>query len=201
MSEVALFGGAYNPIGLHHQQIAELIWDKLQIHTWMMPCFHHLFDKDSQLINSAHRWNMVSEVCRQFKFMKPFDWELAHEHTGSTYIAMEKIARQYPDNQFSIVIGSDNANILKEAWFRGEELIDLFPFIVVERFSEPLTVEWPQKPPHHILPCSTAQVSSSTAIRKAIREGRNDFAKQYLNLAVWDYIRTGGLYGYHSNGH
>lgn len=163
-----------------------------------MPCYNHLFDKNSQLLNAAHRWNMVSEVCAQFGFMKAFDWEMAHEHTGSSYVAMEAITKQYPNYDFSIVIGSDNANIIKDAWFRGADLIEAYPFIVIERASKPLSTDWPRSSPHQVFPFTTAM--SSTAIRKAIQEGRNDFAKRHLNPIVWDYITVGSLYGHHKIG-
>lgn len=192
--KIALYGGGCNPIGLHHQRISEMIWEVLKIPVWIMPCYNHMFDKNSELIESAHRWNMVTEVCAQHSFLTAFDWELVHEHTGSTFDAMEAIAKQYPDYDFHIVIGSDNANIIEAEWHRGDELIDLYPFIIIERPKKPLTVEWPHSTPHRVLRFSYDM--SSSKIRKAIADGRFDFVQRHTNPVVWDYIVTGRLYGY-----
>lgn len=192
--DVALLGGGCNPIGIHHQLIAQVVWLEWNLKTWVMPCYQHRFNKNSELIESAHRWNMVSEACEQYEYMEACDWELVHEHDGALYTTMEAMSKMYPEHRFHIIIGSDNANVMERSWYQGTKLIDIYPFIVMQRPGEPLSVDWPKSKPHKVMPF-TYQMSS-TDIRAAIRDGRYEFAKKHLDPRVWEYIIAGHLYGY-----
>ena len=191
MDDVAIMGGSFNPIGLHHERMARLIKWHLHMPVWLMPCYDHQFEKDSELIDHVHRWNMVTEaVSGAGDWLVPCDWEIAHRHNGSMYDTMEQLVAAHPNIYFHIVIGMDNAAVISQ-WDRGLQLIKMFPFVVFWRppISAPL---WCYRSPHKVL--SFDRPISSTKIRQAIREGDYDFAKRHLNPRVWDYIRTGKLY-------
>jgi len=193
--EAAIFGSGCNPTGLHHELMARLVFQKTGLPTWIMPCYRHLFSKDSELIESSHRWNMLTLACEDWEIMRAFDWEIAHRHDGSMYSTMQQLVQEYPDVKFHIVIGMDNANIIETKWIHGNLLIQEFPFIVLRRDGCPETADWFNHEPHQVFDFEND--ASSTDIRTAIREGRNDFAAAHLDSKVWDYIKNGGLYGYH----
>lgn len=194
--KIALFGGGFNPIALHHEQIAQLIWNRTGMRTWFMPCYQHKFGKDSELIGSGHRWNMVQEVTNQYSDqMLAFDWEIARHFDGSMWMAMDELERVNGDKyDFHIVIGMDNANIIKTEWQQGDFLIERFPFIVIERAGVERTANWFDEKHHTIIPFS--ERISSSEIRECVAAGKHNFAKRYLNPRVWDYIVAGQLYGY-----
>lgn len=193
-NKIALFGGGFNPIGLHHEQIAMLIYEKTGMKTWFMPCFDHQFDKDSELIDIKHRWNMVMGVANQFPDqMVAFDFEMRQKHTGSMFKTMEMLKPGNPDTDFHIVIGMDNANCIETDWDRGNLLIQQNPFIVLHRAGQSPTTDWFKKPPHMELNFSS-WVSSSD-IRNAVAEGNTSFARENLNYATWDYIKSENLFG------
>jgi nicotinate (nicotinamide) nucleotide adenylyltransferase len=214
--KIALYGGGFNPIGRHHEFAAILIHKSTGMRTWFMPCYDHLFSKDSELIEVKHRWNMVMEVTNQFpEQMMAFDFEMRQKHTGSMYETMEMLKPGNPDIDFHIVIGMDNANCIESDWDRGNLLIQEYPFIVMHRRMAcpacrgnkiqcalcdetgkiwlPPTTDWFKQEPHAELKLD--YLISSSDIRKAIAEGRLDFARQHLNPMVWDYIETGNLFG------
>lgn len=192
--KIALFGGGFNPIALHHEQIAQLIWDKTGLRTWFMPCHQHQFNKDSELIDSGHRWNMVQEVTNQYPDqMLAFDWEIARQFDGSMWTAMDELERINGDKySFHIVVGMDNANIIETEWDQGDFLIQRFPFIVIERAGVERSVNWMDDKQHTVIPFN-GRISSSE-IRECIADGKHDFAKRHLNSRVWDYIVAGNLY-------
>ena len=193
-SKVALLGGGFNPIGLHHEQIAMLIHQKTGMRTWFMPCYSHQFDKDSELIQMSHRWNMVMEVTNQFpEQMLAFDFEMREQHNGSMFETMERLGPANPEIEFHIVIGMDNANCIESSWDRGNILIRQHPFIVLHRTGQEPTTDWFKKLPHMELTFDCP--ISSSDIRTAIAEDRTDFARQYLNPMTWDYIESGKLFG------
>ena len=213
--KVALFGGGFNPICSHHEHIARLISRHTEMPVLLMPCYQHLFSKNNDLLDASHRWNMVEEVC-DGQNMVAFDWEISHQHSGSMCDTMAALVNEHPDTEFSIVIGTDNANIVETDWVLGGELINLYPFIVVRRqitcpvckgnkfqcamcdetglILQPETTDWFKKPPHMTL--EFAHPGSSTATRKAIAEGRHGDAMRNLNALTWDYIQSGNLFGY-----
>ena len=192
MSKIAIFGSAFNPIGLHHQHMAEEVHDLLDMPVWMMPCFRHRFAKGDHLVDTSHRWNMACEVCNEFDFMFPCDWEIIHMHDGAMSATMQGLSR-VKRHDYHIIIGSDNANDI-DKWYDWKTLIRTYPFIVFERPGHPLHVEWPKQQPHIVIPFG--ECMSSSAIRDAIVEDDIDFAKKHLHPKVWDYIVTGKLYGY-----
>lgn len=193
-NEVALLGGGFNPIGLHHQKIAQTIWKEVQIPTWFMPCYHHRFAKDSELALSNHRWNMVTEVTGNTRYMKSCDWEMAHEHNGTMCETLQGLSESYPNIRFNIVIGMDNANVMTTKWAKGKYLIKENSFLVLQRTGEENQVDWFLEKPHRLLTfdCPT----SSSEIRQAIAKGDYSFAQQHLHRRVWEYIVDGNLYGY-----
>jgi len=193
-NEVALLGGGFNPIGLHHQKIAQAIWREAQIPTWFMPCYNHRFTKDNELVPSSHRWNMVTEVTGDNKYMQSCDWEMAHEHNGAMYETLHGLSKSHPNTKFNIVIGMDNANVMTTEWARGVYLIKDHPFIVLQRTGEEAQVDWFLQKPHRLL--SFDCPSSSSEIRQSIAEGNYAFAQRHLHRRVWEYIIAGRLYGY-----
>ena len=195
-TKVALLGGGFNPIALHHENIAKLIWDRTRMPTWFMPCFRHRFAKNDELLVSSHRWNMVSEVTNQYpERMRAFDWEITREFDGSMWTAMDELDKVHGDKyDFHITIGMDNANIIETEWHHGDFLIQRFPFIVMERNGTEPKVDWFRKKQHQVLPFN--DMISSSEIRECIAAGKHSFAKRHLNPQVWDYIVAGRLYGY-----
>lgn len=193
-TEIALYGGGFNPICIHHERIAMLIHQTTGMRTWIMPCYDHQFAKDSELIEVRHRWNMVMGVTNQFPDqMLAFDFEMREKHTGSMWEAMKQLATANPDTKFHIVIGMDNANCIESKWDRGEFLIQRYSFIVLHRTGEEPTTSWFQRK-HHMELEFDCPISSSD-IRTALVEGRVDFARQHLNPMTWDYIESGKLFG------
>ena len=212
LKKAVVLGGGFNPIGLHHEEMAARIWDKVQAPVWLMPCYDHRFSKNSDLIDSSHRWNMVVEAVgapvtnRRIGLpceMVACDWEIANKHGGSMFETMDGLTEKFPDIEFSIAIGMDNARVMtlpKEegGWDRGSQLIERFTFIVFKR-AAPGQFDIPEwvKPPHTLIDFDNPM--SSSGIREMIRNGWSSTAAHYLNPRVWDYIQMGRLYGHKSD--
>lgn len=192
-NKIALFGSGCNPIGLHHEKIAEEIWNQFKIKTWIMPCAQHRFEKNSELIDVHERWRMTCRACMKVPYIVPFDLEYRNGSNGSTFETLERFS-SHLNPQIVLVIGMDNANVIEEKWHRGKELIEKHPFIVVKRKGIDQEANWFEKEPHKVIEVEIE--GSSSQIRKAIREGDYETAEKMLNPEVWEYIRMESLYGY-----
>ena len=200
-TKVAYFGGAFDPIGNHHVRIAETLAEQME--TWVAPCFHHRFAKDANLTDPYQRLDMCGIACDEAggeKFLvKVSPFEFHSNWTGSTYETIHELKKKYPDNEFYIVMGMDNANII-HLWDRGEKLIAENPCIVIKRPTCVEKVDWFRKEPHQLLEIDWPELDlSSTGIRNAIRDKKYDYAEKHLHPEVWDYIKRHNLYGF-SNG-
>lgn len=192
MSEIAIFGGGFDPISLHHERMAE----ETGMATWTMPCWGHKFSKNSRLIPAHHRWAMtiLTANFRNDGVIVPFDWEIKHQHSGSMYETISALKQEFPQHRFHIVIGMDNANLILEKWDRGNILIQENPFIVFGRGEQ--KADWFLNSPHKFI--QKDGEGSSTAFREAIQAKNNEVARTMVNEAVWDYVCRHNLYGFES---
>jgi nicotinic acid mononucleotide adenylyltransferase len=87
----------------------------------------------------------------------------------------------------------DNANVIKEKWDRGDQLVSQNPFLVVTRKNENSTTNWYNEPPHRLLEVDSG--ISSTIIRDAVANQKFDDAAKMVTKNVWDYIVKNSLYG------
>ena len=66
------------------------------------------------------------------KKIKVHDYNLRYGTTGRTHELMQGLTSEFPDYDFLIVIGLDNALEI-EKWYKWKELIHEFPFIIFPR--------------------------------------------------------------------
>lgn len=194
MLDIALFGGAFNPIGLHHEKIAELIKLNFGMNSWMMPCYNHMFAKNDCLVESFHRLSMIEKIQskRADGLISAFDWEIKTKHKGSMFETVQSLKQQMPEINFHIVVGMDNANILQSKWHKGKELVEQCSFVVIKRSGVNPSSDWIKE--HKLIEFESD--SSSTIIRESIKVGDIQKAQSNLNSVVWDYIVQNELYGF-----
>jgi nicotinate (nicotinamide) nucleotide adenylyltransferase len=193
MDRVAIFGSACDPISLHHMRLAEVVTMKTGMPVWIMPCYHHRFNKDSRLAPVHHRWAMTCLSTLNRACMSPCSFEIEQQQSGSMYATLRSM--KVLGKKFHIIVGMDNANKVETEWAHGVDLVREYPFIVFGRMGEIPKADWFRKEPHVLM--ETDYHMSSTDIRDAIKRGDYAFAESHLCPEVWNYIKREGLYGYH----
>ncbi len=195
MPDIAVFGGAFDPITLGHQSCALAISAATQMQVWFMPCYKHRFNKKTAAAND--RFEMCRAAAEDLSHLKrqmfwATDYEIKKQHNGSTYELMEMLSAEHPENRYHIVIGMDNANILKEKWKHAEQLLEKYPFLVMTRQGyEPLS-DWWKNPPHRLI--EIGWQASSTSFRLACTDRDFESARFKVSDSVWDHISTYELY-------
>ena len=198
IKNIALFGGAFNPITIGHQATALAVVANTGMELWFMPCYNHRFGKE--LLPAKHRRMMCYFACdganqileRMFN-VSTFESDI--EHNGSTYELIKKLEENYPREQyrFHIVIGMDNANHIDQ-WHNSKQLINECSFIVVTRGGIKPETDWYQNENHQTV--EIGWKGSSTDFRKLMSQKNYSKAKTLVSTNVWNYIRAEKLYGF-----
>jgi nicotinate-nucleotide adenylyltransferase len=129
---VGLFGGSFNPPHVAHQMAALYVLETAPVdEIWMLPAFRHPHGK--ALAPFEDRLAMCELAARALgprARVSAVERELGDE--SRTLRTVRRLAQQFPQHAFSLVIGAD---LLAEvpAWYGGAELQRTVPFIVVGR--------------------------------------------------------------------
>lgn len=194
--DYALFGGAFDPIGMHHEVMAMAIYNQTGMPVWFMPTYSHKFGKKME--SAKHRLAMCENVANNLGgWASVFDYEIIAEFVGSTYDLMKILDRIYPDHRFHLVMGSDNlCNIDK--WENGKLLLEKFPIIWVRRggFEDANgKIETLLDGVQHTI-VDLNWLGASSLIRQLIESNQFDLARRKLNFRTWNYIRENKLYNF-----
>lgn len=198
IKNIALFGGAFNPITVGHQATALAVVANTGMELWYMPCYDHRFGKE--LLPIRHRSmmchfasNETNQILQQMFDVNTFEADI--QHNGSTYEMLKKLEEQYPKERyrFHVVIGMDNANQI-DKWHNSEQLIEEYSFIVMTRGGSESEVDWYKNEKHQLV--EIGWKGSSTDFRELMAQKNYKKAKTLVSTNVWSYIRAEKLYGF-----
>ena len=195
---VAILGGAFNPIHNGHIQLAQFVLDSTNTfdEVWLMPAYNHMYNKD--MVDSEKRLEMCKIACKIDHRIKTFDFEIKHKLRGETYYFIKKLKEEkklLDKYNFALIIGLDNANSF-DKWVNYEELEKVAQFIVVPRkgIKRDYDVDWYLQKPHIFINSETPILDiSSTEIRNMIKENNNNIFN-FLDNNIFNYIKTNNLY-------
>ncbi len=183
--QIILFGGAFDPPHLGHEQVtASLLKNHLADEVWYVPVGVHDFDKN--LSKAKHRLAMLD--CIVAPHTRIETCEIHRKGVSHTYDTLEQLSNQYPQHQFSWVIGSDNLDKF-HLWHKYQDMLKKYKFYVYPRANydfHPLYL--------NMIPLKemrTVEVSS-TQIRCRVK--RKQSIKQFVNSQVEKYIYQNSLY-------
>jgi nicotinate-nucleotide adenylyltransferase len=212
---VAVLGGAFDPVHEGHIAVAKFVLDFSSMfdQAWLMPCYKHLYGK--KMADAKHRLEMCHIAAEGDRRIIVSDYEIKHKLGGETYHLTKKLLEEdFAKHQydFSFVIGMDNANTF-DKWQNFEDLERMVRFVVIPRKGYENSHSgraWYMKVPHMFLvPEKELPEISSSAIRKAFenydsagiclgsvykKEGARSFLKKYLNSRVLKYAINKRLY-------
>lgn len=132
MSKIALFGGSFDPVTTDHLNIAKACREKLKFdEVWFVPAFLNPF-KTNQHSSVKDRLAMLQLLVDQYDFLRINEYEVNNQRPTSTFETVQYLVKNYPENQFSFIIGSDQLDRLEE-WDHFSKLEKLVPFKVFIR--------------------------------------------------------------------
>lgn len=199
-TNVAILGGAFDPITKGHIEIAKLILDasKWADEVWLMPANLHMSGKN--MAPFEHRFNMCKIAAEVDGRIKVSSYEFDKNFKGESYHLLNTLIhdKNFENYRFAFVVGQDNANKI-HTWYNSEELLKLdVKFIVVPRrgVKRDPSVTWYLQKPHLFIADENRlkyQISS-TMVRTAMTDGDICVIDSCLDANVHKYILTNLLY-------
>lgn len=130
--KIAIMGGSFNPPHIGHYIVASQVLEfEDQDQIWLMPVFKHPFGKE--LVPADLRFQMLKLM--EDSDVRISDFEIKEQKTNYTFETLTSLAKLYPQNQFSLIIGSDQIDSLGK-WKEIGKLVENFEILVFPRHND-----------------------------------------------------------------
>lgn len=188
---VALYFGSFNPVHLGHLKLAEYLTDnELVDEVWFVisPC--NPLKEQSELLDEYIRLDMLFFAIRSNPRFKACDIEFTMPIPSYSIDTLNVLSKQFPDYQFELIIGSDNALVFDQ-WKDYEEILANYPVLVYPRKNYDFAQVAARYPQMKLLNTPIYDISS-TQIRDSIAQKKD--ISQWLHPSVLQFIKENNLY-------
>lgn len=168
--KVGLYFGSFNPIHVGHLIIVNHVLNVTSLDkVWMLVSPQNPFKSGSGLLNEYHRLHLVRLATEEDPRIKASDIEFYLPKPSYTINTLVHLEEKYPENQFSLIMGSDSFSNL-DKWKNAEAIRKNYEIAVYKRpgFDIPDDVNGRVT----ILEAPLLQISA-TQVREFIREGKS----------------------------
>lgn len=173
---IGLYGGSFNPIHHGHLILAQHVAEACHIHKMLLvPCHTPVHKHPDELAPAELRWQMVQASIQEHPLLEGCDIELRRAGPSFTVDTLEQLHDMYPDDQFSMLIGTDTLLQIAQ-WHKPERILQLCKLLVLSRPGYAIEQPVPYLPDGFGAECVTMieapqlQISSSD-IRQRVAEG------------------------------
>lgn len=168
---VCLFGGSFNPVHNGHLAVARAaLQTELVDKVWFMVSPQNPFKQNQTLLDDAKRLEMVRVAVEDEPRMKASDYEFRLPRPSYTWHTLQALRRDYPDTEFSLLIGGDNWAKFSD-WFHAQDILASHRIMVYPRSGADFDCS--QLPPGVTLLDVPMCDISSTLIREKLHRGES----------------------------
>lgn len=171
---VGIMGGTFDPVHTGHLLAAELAREAAGLdEVWFMPSFVPPHKEKGPAATPEERLEMVRLAVEGHPHFRVTDIEIRKGGTSYTVETVELLNTEFPDVDFSYIIGADMVMYLPK-WYRIEDIVSRISFIGLERPGYQLELEeLPANVRNRVKLVPMLQMElSSTEVRQRRREGR-----------------------------
>ena len=169
--KIGIYGGSFNPIHFGHTGLAKWVLEHTDLdEVWLMVSPNNPLKDKSILADEQERLEKAREVIKtlptslQGRRVVVSDFEFHLPRPTYTANTMRELAKEYPEHEFTLIIGEDNLQIF-DKWRESDFLLSHFRIFVYPRHGCP-TYEIPQARDLQILKNAPYFDISSTELRK-----------------------------------
>lgn len=189
--KVALYFGSFNPIHNAHTQLATYLLDqKYADEVWFVVSPSNPLKNPESLIDEYLRLDMVMLAIRNIAGCKASDIEFTMPVPSFTVDTLSCLSEEYPDCEFSLVIGCDNAVHFSE-WKGYQTILEHYEIMVYPRNGFDFSSVKKLYPKMKLLASPLYDISS-TQIRNLLAQKKD--VSSWLHPDVYDFISDNQLY-------
>ena len=187
--KVGLYFGSFNPIHVGHLIIANHILNETDIQKiWFVVSPQNPFKKTTSLLNEYDRLHLVQKAVENDSRLRASDIEFLLPKPSYTAHTLAYLKERYPDNTFSIIMGSDSLQNL-EKWKNAETIIREYALIIY-RLSG-FEVENSIQANLQVMNAPLLEISA-THIRELVKAGKS--IKYLVPSSVEEEIASSGFF-------
>lgn len=187
--KVGLYFGSFNPIHAGHLIIANHILNETDIERiWFVLSPQNPFKVNNSLLNEYDRLHLLRTATEDDNRIRVSDIEFNLPKPSYTSVTLAHLAEKYPENEFSIIMGSDSAQNLHN-WKNAEWIMKHYTIYVYMRPG----FELPEKTDANFISLKAPLLEiSATHIRNLVMEGKS--IRYLVPEKVREDIENGGYY-------
>jgi len=188
---IGLYFGSFNPIHVGHLIIASHVMNETELdRVWLVLSPQNPFKENHQLLNEYDRLNLVRIAIEEDIRLRASDIEFQLPRPSYTVDTLAYLAEKYPDDKFSLIMGSDSFQNLHR-WKNAEIIARDHHIYVYERPGYPVTERDSFSVAHTKLDAPLLQLSA-TQIRKMVKDGKS--IRYMVPRKVREEIESFGYY-------
>ena len=121
---IGLFGGSFNPIHNAHIALAKTICEEAKLdEVWFMVSPQNPLKQAEDLLGENERYEMVKLALEsEEKVLKASSYEFHLERPSYTWKTLRALKKDFPQHEFSLIIGGDNW-VRFPRWAHSEEIL------------------------------------------------------------------------------
>jgi len=186
--KIGLFFGSFNPVHNGHLAIAEYVAQQKRFdQIWLVVSPNNPLKDKNDLLPENERFSMVKLAIKNYPYLFACDVEFSLPKPSYTINTLHFLENQYPNYEFSLILGNDNM-VNFHHWKNYEEILERFTIYVYPRDNE---VFEKKADPHIVYLDAPLLPVSATEIRNLLKQGKS--AADYLPKEVERYL-TNNLY-------
>ena len=169
---VGLFGGSFNPIHNAHIALASTICEQARLdEVWFMVSPQNPLKQAQDLLDENERYEMVKLALEsEAKILKASNYEFHLERPSYTWKTLRALKQDFPQHEFSLIIGGDNW-VRFPRWAHSEEILANHHIYIYPREDSEIDEATLPKNVHLI---HTPKINiTSTMLREMVRNGKD----------------------------
>ena len=130
---IGLFGGSFNPIHNGHIALAKAALEQCGLdEVWLMVSPQNPLKQETDLLADNLRYEMVQQALQDVDGIVASDYEFHLPKPSYTWNTLQHLSRDYPNRQFTLIIGGDNWAHF-ERWRRWKDILRHYNVAVYPR--------------------------------------------------------------------
>ena len=136
--KIGIYGGSFNPIHFGHTGLAQWVVNNTDLdEVWLMVSPNNPLKDASILVDEQKRLAAAKEVIGDGRLASGkkiivSDFEFTLPRPNYTANTLRELQKQYPQHEFTLIIGEDNLNIFNK-WREYQYILDTYRIFVYPR--------------------------------------------------------------------